>query len=123
MQSKFGNTRSGSLPRQRWKASKSDNPRNEAFRAIAGYIFGANKGRQKIDMTAPVEITSSGQKIAMTAPVEAQSSDKGLVMRFFMPAEYSREQLPEPSDPRGQADRATTDDRRRSAVLWLDRRC
>jgi hypothetical protein len=81
-------------------ASKSDNPRREAFQAIAGYIFGANKGHQKIDMTAPVEISSSGEKIAMTAPVEVKSSDSGLVMRFFMPAEYSRERLPEPSDPR-----------------------
>jgi SOUL heme-binding protein len=82
------------------EASKSDNPRGEAFRVIAGYLFGANKGRQKIDMTAPVAITSSGQKIAMTAPVEVKSSDSGLVMRFFMPAKYSSEQLPEPSDPR-----------------------
>jgi hypothetical protein len=49
------------------EASKSDNPRGEAFRAIAGYIFGANKGRRKIDMTAPVEIMSSGKKIAMGA--------------------------------------------------------
>jgi hypothetical protein len=82
------------------EASKSDNPRGEAFRAIAGYIFGANKGGRKIDMTSPVEITSSGKKIAMTAPVEVKSSDSSLVMRFFMPAEYSRDQLPEPSDPR-----------------------
>jgi SOUL heme-binding protein len=67
------------------EASKSDNRRGEAFRVIAGYIFGANKGRRKIDMTAPVEV---------------KSSDGGLVMRFFMPAKYSREQLPEPSDPR-----------------------
>jgi effector-binding domain-containing protein len=36
----------------------------------------------------------------MTTPVEVKSSVSGLVMRFFMPAKYSREQLPEPSDPR-----------------------
>jgi hypothetical protein len=82
------------------EANKSNNPRSEAFRAVAGYIFGANKGHQKIDMTAPVEISSSGDKIAMTTPVEVKSSVSGLVMRFFMPAKYSREQLPEPSDPR-----------------------
>jgi hypothetical protein len=51
-------------------------------------------------MTSPVEITSLGAKIAMAAPVEVKSSDSGLVMRFFMPASYSSEQLPEPSDPR-----------------------
>jgi effector-binding domain-containing protein len=82
------------------EANESSSPRSEAFRALAGYIFGANKGRQKIEMTAPVEISSSGTKIAMTAPIEVNSSDTRLVMRFFMPAEYSREQLPEPSDPR-----------------------
>jgi hypothetical protein len=82
------------------EGSKSDNPRGEAFRVIADYIFGANKGRQRIDMTAPVEISSSGKKIAMTAPVEVKTWGSGLVMRFFAPAKYSREQLPEPSDPR-----------------------
>jgi hypothetical protein len=82
------------------EVSKSDNPRGEAFRAIAEYIFGANKGGRKIDMTAPVEISSAGKEIAMTTPVEVKSLDSGSVMRFFIPAKYSREQLPEPSDPR-----------------------
>jgi SOUL heme-binding protein len=36
----------------------------------------------------------------MTAPVAVDSSERGLTMRFFMPAEYSKEQLPELSDPR-----------------------
>jgi hypothetical protein len=105
------------------EASKSDNPRGEAFRAIAGYIFGANKGGWKIDMTAPVEITSSAKKIAMTAPVEAQSSDKVLVMRFFMPAEYSRDPTASAIQPPGQARRDATNHRRRFGILWLDRRC
>jgi hypothetical protein len=70
------------------EASKSDDPRGEAFRTIAGYIFGANKGRQRIGMTAPVEINSAGKNIAMTAPVEVKSSHGGLVMQFFMPAKY-----------------------------------
>jgi effector-binding domain-containing protein len=80
--------------------SKSDNARGDAFRLIAGYIFGANKTQEKVAMTSPVEINSPGTKIAMTAPVEVNSSDNGLVMRFFMPSRYSIEQLPEPSDPR-----------------------
>ncbi|HEY0330611.1 MAG TPA: heme-binding protein [Rhodopseudomonas sp.] len=78
----------------------SGNPRGEAFRIVAGYIFGANAGKQKIAMTSPVEITSPGQKIAMTAPVEVGKAADGLVMRFFMPGEFTRAQLPEPSDPR-----------------------
>lgn len=80
--------------------SKSENARGDAFRLIAGYIFGANKTSEKVAMTSPVEISTPGTKIAMTAPVEVNNSDNGLVMRFFMPSEYSIDQLPEPSDPR-----------------------
>jgi hypothetical protein len=80
--------------------SKSDNPRGDAFRIVAGYIFGANKSREKLDMTSPVEISSKGTTIAMTAPVEVKASDRVLVMRFFMPAKYKIDQLPEPTDSR-----------------------
>ena len=51
--------------------SKSDNARGDAFRLIAGYIFGANKTSEKVAMTSPVEINSPGTKIAMTSPVFA----------------------------------------------------
>ena len=80
--------------------SGSDNARGDAFRLIAGYIFGANKTREKVAMTSPVEINSPGTRIAMTAPVEVNNSDRGLVMRFFMPSKYAIDQLPEPSDSR-----------------------
>ena len=80
--------------------TRSDNPRGEAFRIIAAYIFGTNKSKLKIDMTSPVEIKTTGEKIAMTAPVEVDRSEKSLAMRFFMPAEYSRDELPEPIDNR-----------------------
>jgi SOUL heme-binding protein len=76
------------------------NVRGEAFRMLAGFIFGANKARQKIDMTSPVAVSSAGTKMEMTAPVAVDSSERGLTMRFFMPVEYSKERLPEPSDPR-----------------------
>jgi hypothetical protein len=78
----------------------SDNARREAFRRIAGYIFGANVGRRTIDMTAPVEINATGARIAMTAPVEVKAGDQALMMRFFMPAAYARAELSEPSDSR-----------------------
>lgn len=81
-------------------ANKSDNPRGDAFRIVAAYIFGANKARQKIDMTAPVEIATPSVTIPMTAPVEVNTANNALVMRFFMPSSYSRNDLPEPSDPR-----------------------
>jgi hypothetical protein len=79
---------------------QSGNPRGEAFRIIAGYIFGANKPRLKIDMTSPVEIRTAGRKIAMTTPVEVDKSGSKLVMRFFMPVSYSIKDLSEPSGPR-----------------------
>jgi hypothetical protein len=81
-------------------ATESANPRGEAFRILAGYIFGANKDKRKIDMTSPVEVKTPGEKIAMTAPVEVNTSEKRLAMRFFMPTQYSREELPEPTDSR-----------------------
>jgi hypothetical protein len=80
--------------------TQSGNPRGEAFRVVAAYIFGANKGKKKIDMTSPVEIKPASEKIAMTAPVEVNKSEKRLTMRFFMPAQYSKEELPEPTDSR-----------------------
>jgi SOUL heme-binding protein len=81
-------------------ASISDNPRGDAFRIVAAYIFGANKARQKIDMTAPVEIAKPSVTIPMTAPVEVNTANNVLIMRFFMPSSYAINNLPEPSDPR-----------------------
>ncbi|PKU23671.1 SOUL family heme-binding protein [Telmatospirillum siberiense] len=81
-------------------ASKSDNPSGEAFRILAGYIFGGNKVRRKIAMTAPVEIDRPGEKIAMTAPVEMTVSSGVMTMRFFMPSHHALGDLPEPDDPR-----------------------
>lgn len=81
-------------------ANKSENPRGDAFRIVAAYIFGANQARQKIDMTAPVEIAKPSVTIPMTAPVEVKTTNNILLMRFFMPSNYSKNDLPEPSDPR-----------------------
>jgi len=72
----------------------------EGFRRIAAYIFGANKPRAKIAMTAPVT-QESNQKIAMTAPVIQQAStNDAWTVRFIMPAEWTLQTLPEPDDPR-----------------------
>ena len=80
--------------------ARLDNASNEAFKILAGYIFGANKGNRKIEMTSPVEINPAGQKIAMTAPVEMNASDEALVMRFLMPSHFALTDLPEPNDDR-----------------------
>jgi len=77
--------------------------RNAAFRILAGYIFGANRGRSEIAMTTPVEVAkpAAAEKIAMTIPVETAAAPPGqVVMRFFMPAGSTRATLPEPTDSR-----------------------
>tara|TARA_B110000879_G_scaffold203056_1_gene280172 strand:- start:157 stop:801 length:645 start_codon:yes stop_codon:yes gene_type:complete len=77
-----------------------DNASGSAFRILAGYIFGKNKGENKIAMTSPVEMEERTIKIAMTSPVEMQESGNRFTMRFSMPSEYQIEDLPEPLDPR-----------------------
>ncbi len=71
---------------------------NQGFRALAGYIFGANKGSRKIDMTAPVAQVPI--KIAMTSPVTQSASANAHLIQFAMPGEWTLETLPEPIDPK-----------------------
>ena len=73
--------------------------RNAGFRRIAGYIFGGNRRKTEIAMTAPV--AQQSEKIAMTAPVAQSSGAEGdSVIRFFMPSKWSMDLLPEPDDER-----------------------
>ena len=70
----------------------------KGFNVLAGYIFGNNISRKKIEMTAPVQVSQS-QKIAMTAPVIV-SGDGQFTVAFIMPAEYTLDTLPIPQDNR-----------------------
>lgn len=73
----------------------------KGFRVLAGYIFGANKQRQRMAMTAPVTQEASSVKIAMTAPVEQTQDTAGTwVVRFTMPGIWSLQTLPVPDDAR-----------------------
>ncbi len=76
--------------------------RNDAFRRLAGYIFGANSEQQKIAMTSPVVLggprgpdapIGDGVVSGLTEPGEP------LTMRFLLPAALSAETAPLPTDP------------------------
>jgi len=72
---------------------------NSGFRILADYIFGNNKSKTHIAMTAPVtEQNVTNEKLDMTAPVTSTVVDKGkkYIISFSMPAKYAMENLPEP---------------------------
>ncbi|NOU30407.1 MAG: heme-binding protein [Polyangiaceae bacterium] len=80
-----------------------DDAGSEGFRRLAGYIFGKNKGRAKIAMTAPVgqrTAPAGGAKIAMTAPVAQRRAGSAWTVAFTMPEGETLGTLPEPEDSR-----------------------
>lgn len=82
----------------------------DAFRILAGFIFGGNASQQRMAMTAPVtqhESAGRGEKIAMTSPVtqiaaDGVSSQAGTrwTVAFMMPAQYTMATLPKPETDR-----------------------
>jgi hypothetical protein len=74
---------------------------NKGFVIVAGYIFGGNKKKESIAMTAPViSQKNASEKIAMTAPVVATPKGESQVISFGMPRTYTLKTLPIPNDPR-----------------------
>ena len=75
--------------------------RNQAFRLLFKYISGANTavaGSDKVAMTVPVSVDEP-ERIAMTVPV--QSNPESGIVRFFLPAKYTKETPPpKPTDTR-----------------------
>jgi hypothetical protein len=65
---------------------------DSGFGLLFQYISGENKTRRRIVMTAPV-ITS--EKITMTAPVIIKND----YMAFVLPASYTKETVPVPTNP------------------------
>ncbi len=80
-------------------AAGQDDAPNAGFRPLAGYIFGDNTAREKIEMTAPV-IQTPSRTIDMTAPVtQTAAGDPGLwTVAFIMPADWTMETLPVPNN-------------------------
>ena len=101
-----------------------DDSIGKGFSILANYIFGANRKRSKINMTAPVseeevsvsrggsekipmtapvtpETVFKSEKISMTVPVTGERREENIYrISFTMPKEYGLESLPEPDDDR-----------------------
>lgn len=73
---------------------------NSAFRILAGYIFGDNRSKAKMNMTAPVESRAVGERMSMTVPVETVGNGGSYVYGFVMESRYTLDTLPDPIDPR-----------------------
>ena len=73
---------------------------DDGFRRLYAYISGDNKKKQSISMTAPVGQEAGSEKIAMTAPVNQEQRNSQWRVTFLMPAEYTLDMLPEPTDER-----------------------
>lgn len=81
---------------------------NEAFRRLFRYIAGASDGTREFSMTVPVSVGGRGESIPMTTPVEVgidsrgvdDMPDDGVRMAFSLPAAYSTETVPAPTDHR-----------------------
>jgi len=72
---------------------------NRAFRKLFKYISGANAEQDNIAMTTPVAQEKRSAKIAMTAPVSQRSNADGWAVSFMMPAAYTLDTIPRPTDP------------------------
>ncbi len=73
---------------------------NNAFRILAGYIFGKNKGANKLAMTAPVKQTAAPMKLEMAAPVRQSAAPGGYLVQFVLPRGVTLDTAPEPIDQR-----------------------
>lgn len=72
---------------------------NRGFRLLADYIFGNNRSRAKLAMTAPVTQQVPSEKLAMTAPVIQAPTSEGFLIQFTMPSGFTLATLPEPNNP------------------------
>ncbi len=75
--------------------------RKRGFRLLAAYTYGANRGRARIAMAAPVaeapDLPPRAERMGMMT--QAWNEADAWRIRFFMPARATRESLPEPNDP------------------------
>lgn len=91
-------------------APDDGSPSNTAFQRLFDYIQGANQASREIAMTAPVETEAaaagrdgpseetSAQKIEMTAPVEIDTTGERYRMAFFLPQGTTLASAPVPTN-------------------------
>jgi hypothetical protein len=76
---------------------------NIAFKKLFAYISGENLSKTKIAMTAPVISKNgnalAGEKISMTSPVLGKRQAEGWRYSFVLPAIYTLDNAPLPSNP------------------------
>lgn len=73
----------------------------EAFMRLFEYLQGENAARSEVAMTAPVrtdEDGNTGESVSMTAPVRTDEDDGGVRMGFYLPAKYTPNTAPRPTD-------------------------
>ena len=72
----------------------------KGFQTVAGYIFGKNKPKAKMSMTAPVRISAKtgGEKMSMTAPVRTSQTSGKTRVSFVLEKAYSTRSAPRPLD-------------------------
>lgn len=77
--------------------------RSEAFRLLFAYIARANRTsastNDRIAMTVPVAVHDK-ERMGMTVPVQTTGTNGTVRMRFFLPAKYSHDNAPKPTDAR-----------------------
>ena len=71
-----------------------------AFPILADYLFGMNKGENKIAMTVSVAQIAAPVRLEMTAPVTQTAAPGGYVVQFVLPKRVTLESAPERTERR-----------------------
>ena len=75
-----------------------DKATDEAFGQLASFIFATDREGEEIDMTTPVTQAVRGADPMVTMSGSGTAAGRYAV-RFIMPAKWTRETLPKPSNP------------------------